>query len=135
MVEQASGRQPGVMGGLLTAVAGPEAVEMATADAGVQAGDFQDQTAKTTAVIVEGLDAAAATVEEHELLDARRFLVALERAGRAAGAEPILERPLRSLGTVGQHVAVSALALVTAARSTGSSLDRSSPHGNQQRCG
>ena len=113
----------GVMGGLLTAVAGAEVVELATAHSGGLAGDFQDQTAKTTAVIIEGLDAAAVTVEEHELLDARRFLVALERAGQAPGVEPILEGPLQSLKCVGQVVAVSALGVVVAARSIGSSPD------------
>ena len=112
----------GAMGGLLTAVAGSEAVELATAHSGVPAGDFQEQTAKTTAGIIEGLDAAAATVEEHELRGARRVLVALERAGQAPGVEP--EGPFQPLTSPGRVLAASALGLVVAARNSGSSLDQ-----------
>lgn len=109
----------GMMGGVLTAVAGTDAARLATASHDLQQGDLQHRTAKTFAIIIEGLEATAGTVEEDELLSARQILLGLGRAANDPTATELLEGPLVSLGSVGQVVAVSALALVVAARSKG----------------
>lgn len=111
------------IGGLLAAEGAGQALDLAAVESGRSEADLESEVAKAMTIMLERLRMTAATVELEEMVDARRAVLAMVRAGCDAEAVAALEGPLVPLGSACQQVAMSCVALVIEARRGAISVD------------